>query len=112
MNKSRDSVPPALFDDLLLHFRDSPAIENMIDGRNRSVYCRFNSRRQLIYRIAHGLAEVVRLLSIHSPVEGFTDISTGKPKFDVVLLIGHRVLTMCEPGTSHRRMERNSPGSW
>ena len=38
---------------------------------------RFNSRRQLIYRIAHGLAEVVEFLSIHSPVEGFTDIGAG-----------------------------------
>ena len=112
MDKSRYSIPPAPFDDLLLYFRDRPAIESMVGGRNRSVYYRVNSRHQLIYRIARGLAEVVQLLSIHSPVEGFADIGTGQPEFDVILFIGHRVLNMCEPGTSHRRREWNLPGSW
>jgi len=38
---------------------------------------RLDSHRQLSYRITHGLAEVVKFLSIHSPVEGSTDIGTG-----------------------------------
>ena len=77
MKKSGDSVPPALLDDLRLYFHDSPAIENMVNGRTRNVNRRFNSRRQLIYRITHRLAEVVQLLSVHPPVEGSADVSTG-----------------------------------
>jgi hypothetical protein len=73
------------------------------------VYLRFDSRRQLIYRIAHGLAKVVQFLSVHSPVEGFADISTGQPKLDVVLFIGQRVLVMCEHGTSRHRGEETYP---
>ena len=45
MKKSKDFIPPTVFDDLLLHFRDSPTIDNTVGGRNRSVYCRSNSRR-------------------------------------------------------------------
>ena len=75
--KSRDTAPPTLFDDLLLYFRDGPAIESVISGRTRDVYRRFDSHRQLIYRLAHGLTEVVQLLSIHSPLKGSTDISAG-----------------------------------
>jgi len=105
-------MPPAPFDDLLLYFRDSPAIKNIVGEKNRCVYCRLNSRRQLVYRIVHRLTEIVQLLPIHSPVEGFTDISTGQPELDVVLFVDHRVLTMCEPGIYHRRREENLPGSW
>ena len=32
MKNSKGSVPSALFDDLLLHFRDGLAIENMVGG--------------------------------------------------------------------------------
>ena len=76
------------------------------------MYHWFNSRRQLIYRITHRLAEVVHLLSIHPPVEGFADIGTEQPELDVVLFIDHRVLTMCEPGAFSRKREENLPGSW
>ena len=68
----------ASFDNLLLYFRDSPAIGSMVSERTRNVHRRWsNSRRQLIYRIAHGLVEVVQFLSIHSPFKGSTDISAG-----------------------------------
>ena len=77
VKKSRDSVPSALFSDLPLYFRDSPAIENRVSGRARTICRRSDSRRQLIYRITNRLTEVVWLLSIHSPVEGSTDVSTG-----------------------------------
>jgi len=99
-------MPPALFNDLLLYFRDSPAIKKMVGERDRSVWYRLNSRRQLIYCIVHRLAEIIQPLSIHSPIEGFTDISTGQPELDVVLFTDHRVLVMCEPGTSHRRRRK------
>ena len=35
VNKSSESMPPALLDDLVLYFRDSPAIENTVGGRTR-----------------------------------------------------------------------------
>ena len=103
MKESKESVPPTLFDDLLLYFCDSTAIDNPVSGGVRSVHCRFNSRRQLIYRIAHGFAEVVKCLPIHSPVESSTDIGTEQSEFDVILFVDHRILVMCELGTSRRR---------
>ena len=68
-------MPPTLLDDLLLYFHDSPAIESVVGGRARNARGWFNSRRQLTYRIAHGLAEVVQFLSVHSPIKGSTDVS-------------------------------------
>jgi len=67
-------MPPTLFDDLLLYLRDSPAMENTVGGGTRNVHRPSNSRRQLAYRIAHGLTEVIQFLSIHSSVEGSADI--------------------------------------
>ena len=104
-------MPPALFDDLFLYFRDSPAIKSMIGGRTQSVYRQSSSRCQLIYRITHGLAKVVQFLSIHSPFKGSTDVSTGQPDIDVIRFVGQRVLVTCEPGTPHHR-EGNLPVSW
>ena len=112
MKKSNDFIPLAVFDDLPLYLRHSPTIENTVGGRNRSVHCRFNSRRQLIYRIANGLAKVIQFLPVHPPIEGFTDIGAGQPKLDVVLFVGQRVLVMCEHETSRRRREENLLESW
>ena len=84
----------------------------MVGGRTRNVYCLFDSHHQLIYRIAHGLAEVVQLLSIHSPVKGSTGISTGQPELDAILFVGHRVLANREFGTPQRSRGRNLPVSW
>ena len=112
MKESRDSVPPTLFDDLVLYVRDSPAVNNVVSGRTQNVYSRFHSRRQLIYCIAHGLGEVIQLLSIHSSVKGLADISTGQPKVDIILFIDHCVLALYEPGTSYGRREGSLPGPW
>ena len=70
-------MPPALFNDFLLYFRYSPAIEVMVGRGSLNLYSRFNSRRQLKNRIAYGLVEVFQFLSVHSPVESPTDIRTG-----------------------------------
>ena len=104
-------MPPALFDDLLLYIRDSPAMESVVGGSARNSDGWFNSRLQLIYRIAHGLTEVVQFLSVHSPVKRSTDISAGQPELDVIHLVGHRVLAVCELETSHCRRGQNVPGS-
>ena len=102
VKESGDSVPPALFDEPPLYFRDSPAMKRMLSRRARDVYDKFNSRRQLIYRITHGFAEV-HLLSVHSPVEGSTDIDTEQPELNIVSFIDHCVLAMCEPRAFRRR---------
>jgi len=71
-------MPSASFYDLLLYSCDSLAIENMVGRRtSQNVYRWSNSRSQLVYRIAHGLIEIIRFLSIHSLVESLTDIGAG-----------------------------------
>ena len=105
MKESRDSVLPALFDDLVLYVRDSPAVDITMSGRTQNVYSWFHSRSQLICRIAHGLGEVIQLLSIHSPAKSLADISTGQLEVDIILFIDHCVLALYEPGTSHGRRE-------
>jgi hypothetical protein len=70
-------MPTASLDDLLLYFCDSPMMGSTVGGWTRNAYPWSNSRRQLIYRIACGLAEVTQFLSIHSPFKGSTDIGAG-----------------------------------
>ena len=57
------------------------------------------------------LAEVVQFLCAYPPFEGFADTGTEQSEFDVVLLVDHCVLAMCEPAVSHCRREGHSPGS-
>ena len=102
-------MPPALFNDILVYFCDGPAIKNMVGGRDRNVHRRFNLRRQLKYRIAHGLVEVVQFLSVHSPVKSSTDIGTGQSKLDIILVIGHCVLAVCENEVPHHTRGGNVP---
>ena len=54
----------------------------------------FNSLRQLVYRLAYRLAEVIQSPSIHSPVKGFAYVGADYPKLDVVDFVGHRFLIM------------------
>jgi len=105
-------VSLAVFVDLLLYFRDGPTIENTIGRRVGNAYHWYNSRRQLVYRIAHRLAEIVHLLSIHSPGEGSTDLGAEQPKIDIIPFVDHCVLAVCEPDVFRRREEGNLPGSW
>ena len=72
--KSCDPMTLASAYDLLLHFFNSPAIESMMNGTTNHD-CRLNSRLQLVYRIAHRLAEVLRFLFAYPPFERYTDIS-------------------------------------
>jgi hypothetical protein len=102
-------MTPASFLDLLLYFFNGPAIGRIGERTEQILTTRLNSRCQLIYRVAHRLAEIVQFLFAHPPFEGFADISTEQPEFDVVLFVDHRVLTMCEPSISHRRREGTHP---
>ena len=77
MKNSRGHITPTPFDDLLLYSRNGPAIESMVSGKAGNGYLWLDSRRQLIYRIAHGLIEVVQLFSIHPTLKGCTYIGTG-----------------------------------
>ena len=74
MEEPRNRVPSALLDDLPLDLRHSSAVNFVVSELYKTVGRSFNARRQLIYRIAHGLAEITQLLSIHPSVEGLTDI--------------------------------------
>jgi hypothetical protein len=58
----------------------------------------FDPRRQLIYRLAHGLTEVAQFLPVHSPVKGSTDIcaSSARGRRSPVSF-AMRVLDMREP---------------
>ena len=75
MEESGNSMPLASLDDLVLDFCDSPAIGRMVGGRARIAYGRANLRRQMIYPVTHGLAELIQLLSVHPPFQGSADIS-------------------------------------
>ena len=77
-----------------------------VGGKTWHLHRWFNSRRQLIYRITHGLAEVVQFLPVHSPIKSSTDIGTGQPELDIILFIDHCVLAMCESRSSHRGKEK------
>ena len=46
-----------------------------VNNQNYDRYC--DPRRQLIYRLACGLAEVIQCLPTHPPIESFAYISTG-----------------------------------
>ena len=77
MDKSGDRIPPAVFDDLPLDLRHSPAIKSVCQRVVQSDHHRFDSRRQLCNRLAYRLTEVIQLPPIHSTVESFTCIGTG-----------------------------------
>ena len=71
---------------------------------------RFNPRRQLVYRLAHGLTEVVLFLPGRSSIKGFTDIGAVKPKLDVILFVGYGFLVDGE--TDARRDGTGGGGEW
>ena len=62
----------------------------------------FNSLRQLVKCLTHGLTEVFQFLPVHPPVKGFTYICTGYPELDKVGSVGQSVLVTCEPGIGRR----------
>ena len=59
------------------------------------MHCWFGSRRQLMNRIGHGLADLVQFLPVHPPIEGSAYIGAGQPELDVIGLVGHGVLVAC-----------------
>ena len=106
MKKSGNSMSLASLDDLVLYCRDSPAIGRMVGGRARIGCGRTDLRGQMIYPVTHGPAELVQFLSVHPPFQGSADISAVQPELNVIGIVGHQVLVVCKPGTSHcRRVE-------
>ena len=110
--KLNDTMPLGHFLDLLPYCLHGPTIENRMGGKGWSVYRWMDSRLQPVYRITHGLAEVVQFLSIRSSFEGITDASTEYPEVYAILIVGHLVLARYEHGKSHRGREGRLPGSW
>ena len=103
-------MTPAFVRDLLLYFCNGPAIGGVVN-RSTNFDRRLNSRCQLVYRIAHRLAEVVQFLVAHPSSEGSADIGTRQSEFYVVLFVDHRVLATREPAVSRCRRDGSSPGS-
>ena len=65
-----------------------------------------SSRRQLFDCLAHRVAELVHAFSFQSSTEGETDVGARLPKFDVISLIGHRVLELFQPVAYQQRSRR------
>lgn len=71
-----------------------------------------NSRRQLLDRPQHGLAEFTQSSPIQTSVKSFTYTSTRQPKVNVILFVGHGVLNKREPKAGHRRIGGSVPLSY
>jgi hypothetical protein len=57
-----------------------------------------------------GVVKVLQPLPVQPSVEGGTDFSARSPKFDVVGIVGHRVLyTFYQPAIDYRRQYRKKP---
>ena len=67
---------------------------------------RRNSRRKLVDCLAHRVVEIVQFLPAQPPVQGGTDICTGQPKFDVVHLVGHLVLSAFQSTIDQQKTRR------
>ena len=96
-------ILPGQFVDRPLYFLNTPVIEDTVGGRTRRMYHRIDSRFQLVYRIAYGLAQFVCPLSICSPPKGVTDVGAEYPEIHAILFVRQLVLTMLESGTSRSR---------
>ena len=70
--------------------------------------CQCNPRRQLVDCLARGVIviEIIQPLPVQAPVKGGTDVGAGKPKFDVIHLIDHRVLGVFQPTIGRQRTRR------
>ena len=96
VEKVRNRVPLALFPVILLNLRHGSAIGSILSAI-QPVHNWLNPRRQLVYRLAHGLIEVFHSSPLRSPVEDFTDLGAVEPELDVVLLIGQGFLNKGGP---------------
>ena len=65
-----------------------------------------NSRRQLSDCLVHRVVEFVQVLSFQSTAEGETGVGARLPKFDVIGLIGQRVLEPFQPAADQQRTRR------
>lgn len=75
VKESGNSMALASLGGLVLNFCDSPAVGRMVGEGTRFAYGRTDLRSQTIYPVAHGLAELVQLLSVHPPFQGSADLS-------------------------------------
>ena len=77
VENSRDRISVTPPDDASLNLGHGPAITNFGKRMTRDAHRWLNSRSQLLNRLEHRLTELVHLSSVHPPVEGSTDFSTG-----------------------------------
>jgi hypothetical protein len=110
MEKPRECIPFALFDDLPLDLPHGSVVGSIVSELSGLCDISLNNpRRQLIYRLAYGLTEVAQFLSIHSPIKGSADVGAAQPELDVFLFVHHRILDIREPEVHRRRISKNVP---
>ena len=93
MEKSRDCIPFAPFDDIFLDVCHGPTIGCLM-SKYTLTYApsRNNLRCQSLDRRKDGLIELNGLTPTLPPVEGVTNIGAGKSQLDAVRFVGRRVL--------------------
>ena len=65
-----------------------------------------NLRRQLLNPLVYGAVEVAQLLPLQSLIEGCADVGASQPEFNVIHLVGHRVLGALIQSTTHQQQIR------
>ena len=104
---SRNYISFALFDDILLDLRYSSEIRSKIPSMSYSSGChRCTSHRQLLDRLTHRVVKFVQPLPSQPPVQGSADFGAGQPKFDVIYLVGHRVLGAFQSAFAQQTIRR------
>ena len=94
---SVDHVSLTLLDDIPLDLGHGSARDVTIWNTRYSHY-RFGSPSKLTDRTYDGLAECVQRCPLQSPVKNFTHLTASPLKVDVMLIIGHRVLSCVSHG--------------
>ena len=107
MEHSGNVVASALLENHPLDLGNSSTVEHAVSELSQMTDHQFNSRCQLVYRIAHGPAEVAQSLPVHSPIKRFADVGAVQPELDVVPFVDHEVLWKRDPETNRRRKRKD-----
>ena len=107
VQQSRDWIPPALFNDLLLDLRHGSMTKTVV-SKSYNARITVNVRPQLINRFTHGLVQVVHPLSVHPSVKSGADICTSQSKLDIIRLVEHRILHTHQTAI-YQREDENVP---
>ena len=97
-DESEDRPPFTPFCDPPLNLRQGPTIERSVNGLLGVFRCS-GSRSQGPNRTEDGLVQFIRPSPLQSLVERLAYFTASLPNFNVILIVGHRVLDHCEEDT-------------